>query len=99
MPFLFIIAGLVLLVAGVRNTVTDQGQTKGLYTLLEGDFTGKDSFLVWTAAILIIGAVGYIKDFQALSRAFMVLLVVVLFLSNGGFFQKLQQEFPGAFGQ
>jgi hypothetical protein len=99
MPFLFIIVGLVLVIAGVRNTVTDSGQTKGLYTLVQGDFTGSESFLVWVAAILIIGAVGYIKDFQAISRALMVLIVVTLFLSNGGFFQKLQQEFPGAFGQ
>jgi hypothetical protein len=99
MPFLFIILGLVLVVAGVRGTVVTQGNTEGLYPLLLGDLTGSGSFEVWIIAILIIGGLGYIKDFEGLSRAFLALVVLVLFLSNGGFFQKFQQEFPGAFGQ
>lgn len=39
-------------------------------------------------AILIIGALGYIKEIAPLSRAFLVLVVVVLFLKSGGVFQQ-----------
>lgn len=85
MPFAFLIIGITFIVAGVRGTDGD------LVSLVKGDFTsenGKPSFIAWLVAILLIGALGYIEPIKPISRAFLVLVVVVLFLSNGGFFQK-----------
>jgi hypothetical protein len=85
MPFLFIIVGAVFVIAAVRNT------NQELVTLLKGDFTGKGNFIYWTAAILFIGAFGYISELKPVSRAFMALVVIVLFLKNGGVFDKFRQ--------
>ncbi len=82
MPFLFLIAGVVMTVSAVRGTNQD------LLTLLKGDFTGKGNFLYWTLSILLIGAVGYIPDLKPVSRAFLVLVVIVLFLQNRGVFTQ-----------
>jgi hypothetical protein len=89
MPFALIIVGIVLVTAGVRNTTSD------LFTLVKGDFStanGQESFLSWLVAILIVGSLGYIEELKPLSRAFLVLLIVVLFLSNGGFFDKFNRQ-------
>lgn len=90
MPFAFIIVGVLLLVSAVRNTSSD------LFTLVKGDFSGSNSFLHWLVAILIIGALGYIEPIRPLSRAFMALVIIVLFLSNQGFFAKFNQEVFGS---
>lgn len=89
MAFVFIIIGLVLVISGVRDT---QAQ---LWAQVQKDFTppqqqGQHSFLAWFFAILIIGAIGYIDELKELSRAFLVLVILVLFLSNNGFFSQLQ---------
>lgn len=86
MPFAFLIIGSAFLIAGVRGT-DDQ-----LLTLMKGDFTGSPNFISWMFAILIVGAAGYIETLKPISRAFLVLIVIVLFLSNGGFFQKLTAQ-------
>jgi hypothetical protein len=97
MPFVLIIVGVVFLDAAVRNTVTTTPSgSPGLSTLLKGDFTGKDNFLYWMTAIFLIGAVGYIPKLETLSRAFMILILLVLFLSNGGFFSKAYGELFGS---
>lgn len=89
MPFVLLIVGAAFIAAGV------QGKQSQLYSLLKNDLTGKNSYLSWVIAILIIGAIGYVEELKPISRAFMVLVIVVLFLSNGGFFQKFQQQvFP-----
>jgi len=83
MPFAFILVGILLLVSGVRKTSTD------LVGLIKSDFTGSDNFIYWLASILVIGSVGYIDQFKALSRAFMVLVIVILILTDGqGFFSQ-----------
>ena len=86
MPFAFIIVGLVLLVAGVRGT---NGQ---LTTLVKGDITGTNNFIHWILAILLIGSLGYIKKIQPLSRIFLVLIIIVLFLSNKGVFASFNSQ-------
>ena len=92
MPFAFAIIGLVLLVSGVRGTSGD------LVTLLKGDITGSNNFVYWVLSIGIIGALGYIEDFRPLSRAFLVLVIVVLVLAQdkkgagGGFFTRFNQS-------
>ena len=84
MPFALILVGLLLVVAAVRNTVTDNSTTgaKGLTTLIKGDFTGQNNFIYWLVAILVIGALGYIDSLRTLSRAFMALILVALFLTG-----------------
>lgn len=84
MPFVLLLFGAVLFVAGVRGT------NKDLWTLVKGDFTGDKSFLLWIAAISIVGGAGYIKPLKGLSVAFMTLLLLVLFLSNKGVISQLQ---------
>jgi len=95
MPFALLLVGILLVVAAVRNTVTDNSTTgqKGLTTLVKGDFTGQNNFIYWLVAILVIGALGYIDSLKTLSRAFMGLILVALFLTgkNGSnFFSGFQ---------
>lgn len=71
-----------MVVSAVRNTNQD------LVTLLKGDFTGKGNFIYWFLSILIIGAVGYIPELKPVSRAFLVLVVIVLFINNRGVFKQ-----------
>jgi hypothetical protein len=86
MPFVLIGLGIILLVSGVR------GSHKQLADLLKDDFTGRQNFLVWIVAILGIGAVGYVPSLQPVSRSFLVLVLLVLFINNRGFFTQFQQQ-------
>lgn len=92
MPFFFIIVGLVMVISAVRGTHTE------LLCLLRNDFRGHNNFVYWTFAILVLGALGYIKTIQPATRMFMALIVVVLFLKNEGVFQKFQEAISGATG-
>jgi hypothetical protein len=85
MPFVMLIVGVLLIVAGVRNT---QGT---LFTLLKSDFSGQGSFIPWIVAIAAIGGLGYIKPIRPITTAFLALVILVMFLSNGGFFDKFVQ--------
>lgn len=90
MPFALLIIGVVLLVAGIRNTQCI------LFAEVEGDFTGTNNFFYWFLAIMIIGALGYVPKLKPISTALLVLVIVVLFLhkgANGGFFQQLTAGF------
>lgn len=84
MPYALILIGAVLLMAGIRNTYGD------LWNLVKGDFTSEHGFITWVAAIAVVGGMGYIPKLRPLSIAFMTLLLLVLVLSNGGVFSKLQ---------
>lgn len=91
MPFAFAFIGLVFIIAGFRGTTTE------LMKLLQGDLFGQNNFIYWLIAIGILGALGYIDTLRPLSRAFLVLLLLVLVLdegkkeSGGGLFTKFQQ--------
>lgn len=85
MAFVLLIIGAVMVDSAVRNT---EGQ---LWTLVKGDFEGtgqQHGFIVWFAAILVIGAVGYVPSLRSLSRVFLALVIVVLLISNKGFFTQ-----------
>jgi len=86
MPFALIIVGVVLLVSSVRNTQQD------LYTLVKGDFTGPNNYLYWLVSILIIGALGYIEVLRPISRMFLALVIIVLFLSHGGVLEQFNAQ-------
>lgn len=89
MGYILLFVGLILTVAGVRDK---QGQ---LYEQLGKDFSGPNSFVWWVASIGAIGAVGYVPQFQGLSRAFLALVLVVLVLSNGKVFEQFTQALKG----
>lgn len=89
MPFALIFVGAILLVAGARGTQDD------LFALVKGDFQNngnQKSFLYWIISILLIGSLGYIERIRPLSRAFLVLVLVVLFIKNGGVFQNINKQ-------
>lgn len=86
MPFAFIFIGLILIIVGFR------GEHERFNATLRDDFTGSTNYVYWVAAILALGAVGSVKSLRGLSDAFIVLLVLVLFLSNKGFFAKLEEQ-------
>jgi hypothetical protein len=99
MPFVLLAIGAVFLVAGVRGTHADYtvGGTSypGLFTLIKGDFSGNANFLYWFAAIFLIGCIGYVQKLKAVSDAFILLVIVAMFVAkskdgsvSGGFFQK-----------
>ena len=86
MPFALIFFGIIALVVAVRDTGRDAR------ALLVSEFTGPNNFLTWIAGIGGVGAVGYIPGLQGLSRIFLVLIFIGLFLSHDGFFAKLQLQ-------
>lgn len=86
MPFVLIAIGAMLAVAGVRGTQAE------LFDLLKGDFTGTPNYISWMVAIMVIGALGYINAIRPISNAFLVLVILVLFISNRGFFAQFNQQ-------
>lgn len=91
MPLFFGIAGIILIIAGVRGRINDGNPS--LMSLLKGDFAGTNPFWKWMLAILLIGAIGYIPNLRPISRAFMALVIIVFLLSNKGVFTNLQNTF------
>jgi hypothetical protein len=81
MAFALLLVGLVMIVSAVRNT------QDALVCLIKGDFTTTGSntgnFLYWVVALLIIGAVGYINKLKPVSDAFLVMIILALFLASG----------------
>lgn len=70
-------------------TIAAARGTQGtLFTLLQNDFTGSNSFVWWSASIVGIGSVGYIKEVRPLANTFLALVLLVLILKNGGVFSK-----------
>lgn len=82
MPFALSIIGLLLVISGFQNTHKELGAQ------ITSDFTGKNNFIFWVAALGVVGALGYIKELEPFSRAFLVLILVSIFLSNKGFFNQ-----------
>lgn len=85
MAFALVFIGLILIVTGSRNTYA------GFGAQLQSDFTGSNNFITWIVALGVVGALGYIKNLRTFSHYFMALIIVGLFLSNGGFFQNFQK--------
>jgi hypothetical protein len=91
MPIVFAVAGLLLIVSGVRGTVVSSDPSKpSLVGLVKTDFTGQPNYFEWIVAIVLIGAIGYIPKLEPISRAFMALVIVGMLLSNKGFFAQLK---------
>jgi hypothetical protein len=65
--------GIVILVASLRGTHV------ALFTALGTDVPG---FVVWAAAILALGALGFVPGLKPISRGLLALVVVVLVFGN-----------------
>lgn len=83
MPFALVTIGLLLVITGFQNTYAQLGSQVGK------DFTGPGNFTYWVIALGVVGALGYNDTLKPFSRAFMALIIVVIFLSNKGFFAQL----------
>jgi hypothetical protein len=83
MPFVLLALGILFFIVSLQGT---QGS---LFSLLKSEFVGTNSFVVWAAAFVIIGLLGYIKPIRPITHAFLVLMLLVLILTNGtGFFSQ-----------
>lgn len=98
MRIVALISGAVLVLVAVLGREINAGgekasDGKGLWPLLKQDFEPgqKGNFLTWFAAILIIGALGYVPQFKPIANTMLALVIVVLLISNGGFFAQLKQ--------
>lgn len=78
MPFVLLALGILFIVVAVKGTQGD------FYALLKSEFVGTNSFIPWIAAIVILGLAGYIKPIRPITHAFLVLVILVMILANGG---------------
>jgi len=77
MPFVILMIGIALAISAYRGTHRDLG------SLLASDFSGPNNFFVWIASIIGIGAIGYYKPLQGVTRGFIGLILLVLILATG----------------
>lgn len=103
MPLIILAFAILLVVSGINNKLAPNSDNSGQPTLshlLATDFLGDGrgpSFTIWLGAIVVIGALGYIKPVKPFSNAFLVLVILAILLkgnsnqtSNGeGFFNNL----------
>lgn len=90
MPFALVAIGLILAIAaynGTQSVLSDQ---------IRKDMSGETGFVYWIAAIMIVGAIGYIRPMETVSRSFLALILVVMFLVNGGFFTQFNAALKSA---
>jgi len=86
-PLALAIIGIALLVSAIRGTQGD------LFALLSQDVLG---WLKWAAAIVAVGALGYIPHFEGPSRVLLALVLIVLVISNKGIFARLAEQLNAA---
>lgn len=85
MPWVALIVGVLLIIMGVTGRYND------LASQVHSDFTGHGSFVDWIAALIIIGAIGYLPGMKGPSTAFLILLILAFILSNNGVFANLKE--------
>ena len=78
--------GIIFIIAGV------QGKANELGSILVDDFTGSSNYLAWIVAVLFVGFIASLKETRELGNAFYALLIVVLLLSQRGFFEKFKEQ-------
>ncbi len=91
MPLGLLAVGMLLVVVGLKGT------EKELAAQLQYDLTGTDAngnhtragFIVWLAAILSIGALGYVPVIQKPAQYLLVLILVVMVINNNGVFSSI----------
>lgn len=91
MPFVFLVVGIGLVVVAIRGTQKDA------FALLQSEFAGPNSFVKWALAIFILGGLGYIPVIRPITRAMLLLVILVIFLRNGtGLFAQFNQQVAAA---
>lgn len=83
MPFALFFVATILIVTAFRGT------TGQFFSTLTGDIAG---FVVWIVAIGVVGAIGYVPGLKKISDGFLVLILLVMFISNKGFFANFNQQ-------
>lgn len=87
MPFVLLLLGLLLLIVAVRGT------HGALFDLIRSEFTGAGNFLLFVAAVVIIGSLGYVRPLKPLAAAFIGLIVLAyLFNNKGGIFKQFEDQ-------
>ena len=67
-------------------------------SLVKEDFAPEANvpgFHIWILAIFVAGALGYVKQLKPVANAFLVLIIVVMLLSNKGFFDQFKSAIEG----
>lgn len=93
MGFVMLIVGLLMIITGARGTYAQFGTQFASEFQSTGTFGQPGyhpGFQIWLLAIGIVGAIGYVKELQLISRAFMTLIIISIFLSQKGFFAQFQ---------
>lgn len=85
-----LIVGFLLIASALQNTQSE------LAALLQRDLLGSQGFLLWLAAVVALGAIGYIPGLERTSRNLILLLLVVVVLRNGGIWANAQAALQGA---
>lgn len=83
MAFLFIVIGGFLIATGIHD------QSANALKQLGSDGKGLISLAI---VIAVVGGLGYIQGFKPLSNAFLALVIIVLLLSSGGFFDNISSD-------
>jgi hypothetical protein len=86
MALALLIIGALFLSAAIR------GKQQLLFDTLKDDFAGSPNFFTWALALIILSALGKVKAIKPVSDAFLVLVVLILFISNRGFFNKFMAQ-------
>lgn len=88
MPLFLAVLAIGLIVIGFRGKVDELGD------VLRDDFTSSNNFIAWLMAFAFLGFISTIlpKEFRRVTDAFSGLLVVVILLSNEGFFKKFEEQ-------
>jgi hypothetical protein len=68
-----LVIGIVLVVAAIRNSYT------ALFSAIGTDAPG---FTVWAAAVIFVGALGFVPAFKTPSRALLALILIVIVINN-----------------
>jgi hypothetical protein len=96
MPLALLLLGILFLTAAARGNKCDGQQCSDmLFTTIKSDFTGPNNFVYWVIALFIVGSTGYYKPLKPLSNAFLGLVILVLFVSNRGFFADFMSQING----
>lgn len=86
MPFVFLVAGLALLL------IAWQGTQDTAIGLLKSELSGAGNFVVWFAALAILLALGYIKPIKTLADSMAGLVLLSMFIANKGVFSQFNQQ-------
>lgn len=73
MILIALVIGIILIVAAIRNSQA------ALFTALGQDVP---AYVVWAAAIVAVGAVGWIPGLRPVSRGLLALVILVIILRN-----------------